>query len=302
MADVFISYAREDKAAADQVARALQASGLEVFWDSEIPPGQTWADYIESKLTMSKVALVLWSAASTKSQWVREEARMGRDKGKLIPVMIDGTPAPFGFGEVQAAELYNWNGDIADPRWTRLQAAVDGAVTRGGGPSRGAAQSPPAPPPPPRPLAPPPGAQQSQQFANAPPSGKAMSPVDYVRKCLRLYVDGKGRARRAEYWWFALFQVVVGLVCVVLDLSLFGTNPATGTPNFILTTLVSLALACPGVSVSARRFHDVGLNGWLVAIGYALAIIWVGTIFLLVVGLLPGQAGANKYGPDPKAS
>ena len=94
MTDVFISYAREDGAQAERIARGLEAMGLSVFWDNEIPPGQTWADYIETKLNQCAAAVVLWSEHSTKSQWVREEARMGRSK--LIPAKLDasdGTPS-----------------------------------------------------------------------------------------------------------------------------------------------------------------------------------------------------------------
>jgi hypothetical protein len=124
MADVFLSYAREDAARAEQVARGLEAAGLDVFWDNEIPPGQTWADYIEQKLTQCKALIVLWSEHSTKSQWVREEARMGRDKGVLIPVMIDSSTPPFGFGEVQAANLAGWNGETDHPGWRRFVEAA----------------------------------------------------------------------------------------------------------------------------------------------------------------------------------
>jgi hypothetical protein len=126
MADVFLSYAREDSARAEQVARGLEQAGLDVFWDNEIPPGTTWADYIEQKLTQCKALIVLWSADSTKSQWVREEARMGRDKGVLIPVMIDNSTPPFGFGEVQAANLAAWNGEADHPGWRRFVDAVQG--------------------------------------------------------------------------------------------------------------------------------------------------------------------------------
>lgn len=124
MADVFLSYAREDTARAEQVANGLTAAGLDVFWDNEIPPGTTWADYIEGKLTQCKALIVLWSEHSTKSQWVREEARMGRDKGVLIPVMIDASQPPFGFGEVQAANLANWGGEADNPNWRRFIDAV----------------------------------------------------------------------------------------------------------------------------------------------------------------------------------
>jgi hypothetical protein len=140
MADVFISYAREDRARAEQIAAALQRMGLEVFWDNEIPPGATWADYIETKLTQCKALVVLWSEHSTKSQWVREEARMARDRGLLIPAMLDATPAPFGFGEVQAADLSQWQGDPNNPEWRRFANAVAGAA------GRAPSQAPPAQP------------------------------------------------------------------------------------------------------------------------------------------------------------
>lgn len=124
MADVFLSYAREDRVRARQVAEGLEANGLSVFWDNEIPPGATWADHIEQKLSGCKAQVVLWSGHSAKSQWVREEARMGRDKGVLIPAMIEPVPAPLGFGEVQAADLSAWNGEADDPTWRRLVQAV----------------------------------------------------------------------------------------------------------------------------------------------------------------------------------
>ena len=128
MADVFVSYAREDSARAGQIARALEAQGLDVFWDTEIPPGQTWSDFIEAKLAVCKVAVVLWSTHSVTSQAVREEARIGRDKGKLIPALIESVSVPLGFGEVQAANLTAWNGDPNAPEWRRLVEAVCSVV------------------------------------------------------------------------------------------------------------------------------------------------------------------------------
>lgn len=124
MAEVFLSYSREDRARAEQVARGLEAAGIDVFWDNEIPPGTTWADYIEQKLGQCKALIVLWSEHSTKSQWVREEARLGRDKGVLIPAAIDKSTPPFGFGEVQAADLSQWSGAADDPNWRRFVDAV----------------------------------------------------------------------------------------------------------------------------------------------------------------------------------
>ena len=303
MADVFISYAREDYSRAEQVARALMAMGLECFWDTEIPPGQTWSDYIEAKLDKARAVVVLWSQHSTRSQWVREEARMGRDKAKLIPAVIDGSPPPLGFGEVQAADLTGWQGQSAHPQWTRFANAVFSAA-RGSAPPQDAAPQP---------------APSAWRAAASPPStaGEDLSPVGYVQKCLRLYFDGKGRARRAEYWWWVAFAVLAALAASVLDIAISGINPVTGAPNAqVVYALVALGLLAPGLSVMSRRFHDVGLSGWLVAgvfgayavgammtaaalpIG-VLVIAAVG-IGVLVVALIPSKPGANQYGPNPK--
>jgi hypothetical protein len=140
MADVFLSYAREDRAKAAQIAEALTAGGYDVFWDVEIPPGVSWADFLQEKLSQCKAALVLWSATSTASQWVREEARLARDHAKLIPVMIDGSQPPFGFGEIHAANLSDWNGEENHVHWRLLLEGVARAV--GTAPSASASAAP----------------------------------------------------------------------------------------------------------------------------------------------------------------
>lgn len=300
MADVFISYAREDHPRAEQVARTLTAMGLDCFWDTEIPPGQTWSDYIEGKLDSARAVIVLWSQHSTRSQWVREEARMGRDKSKLIPAIIDGSPSPLGFGEVQAADLTHWRGEPNHPQWTRFANAVFSAA-RGTAPPQGA---PPAPQ----------AAPSAWRAASSPVSGVAesLSPIGYVQKCLRLYFNGKGRARRAEYWWWVAFAMVAALAASVLDIAISGVNPVTGAPNAqVVYALVALGLAAPGISVLSRRLHDVGLSGWLVAAAVGAMLIAAAMpagllllgavgIAVLVVALIPSKPGANQYGPNPK--
>jgi len=311
MADVFISYAREDQAPATRIAHGLEAMGLDVFWDTEIPPGQTWADYIEGKLSACKVVIVLWSAHSTKSQWVREEARMGRDKSKLIPVMIDGSPAPFGFGEVQAANLAGWTGDPNNADWRRFSQAVQNAA--GGG----AVAAPPPPIAPVAPVAPaytpPPRAQPQVATGEV----EQLSPIGYVQKCFRLFVDGKGRARRAEYWWWVAFFMVAMIIAFAIDGAVGGYNVYTSMPNTqYLSGALYIALIAPGVSVLSRRLHDIGQSGWLAAAivgGYlvggvmTMSLIEAGAVLTLiaalsalVVGLIPSRPGANQYGPNPK--
>lgn len=290
MTDVFISYAREDQPQAERIARGLEAMGLSAFWDNEIPPGQTWADYIEGKLNQCAVAVVLWSQHSTKSQWVREEARMGR--AKLIPARLDAAEAPFGFGDVQSADLSQWSGDYAHPDWRRFANAVYARA-------RGAAA---------------PQSAQQQQAWQAPPqqqggaasgqahqsgAGEQLSPLGYIQKCLRLYVDGKGRARRREYGWFVLAWVVFAIVAMMIDMSIFGFNSYTSAPNGYLVSWLGLAFLAPGISAASRRAHDFGQSGWLAIL---TVVPYIGWIAALVFIFIPGQPGANRYGPDPKAA
>lgn len=317
MTDVFISYAREDTGQAERIARGLEAMGLTVFWDNEIPPGQTWADYIETKLNQCAAAIVLWSANSTKSQWVREEARMGR--AKLIPARLDTSEAPFGFGDVQAADLSQWNGDLNDPQWTRFANAVSakarGAAALDAPPPQQADATPPPPPQAGGWQTPPPNQQQagwSHQGAQA--GGGELSPIGYIQKCLRLYVDGKGRARRREFWWWFAFRFAVAIVAILIDL-MFGYNQYTMLPNSQIVTIVTgLALLPPTVSVASRRLHDSGQSGWIAAAPIILFVVGgmmgalggiftlLGLVAMIVIGVLPGNPGPNQYGPDPKAA
>lgn len=64
-----------------------------------------------------------------------------------------------------------------------------------------------------------------------------------------------------------------------------------------VVALVYFGLLIPGVSVTIRRFHDVGLSGWLILIGL---IPYVGGLFLFVVSLLPSQPCVNVHGAPPK--
>ena len=278
MADVFISYSREDQDRAAQVARGLSALGLECFWDTEIPPGRTWADYIEGKLDQSRSVVVLWSQHSTRSQWVREEARMGKEKAKLIPVLLDGSQPPFGFGEVQAADLSTWRGEPNHPQWRTFANAVYTA-----------ARGEPAP-------------QAAAAAAYAPSSSTAgtnPSPFDHIRNCLANYANGKGRARRSEFGWFVLFVFLVGFAAGMLDVALFGVDPYTGAANSLILTLIAfLVLITPAVAAASRRAHDFGQSGWLAVL---TVIPYLGIIATLAFIFIPGQQGPNQYGPDPKA-
>jgi hypothetical protein len=88
VAHVFLSYAREDKETAHRLADAIEAHGWSVWWDSEIPPGETWDEMIERELGAARCAVVMWSKTSVGKTWVRAEAGEALKRRILIPVLI----------------------------------------------------------------------------------------------------------------------------------------------------------------------------------------------------------------------
>ena len=124
MADIFLSYSKEDRARAASLAAALTEEGWDVFWDRTIPTGKTWRDWIGGKLSDAKCMVVLWSDSSIKSRWVLEEAEIGVQRNMLIPASVDPVPPPLGFGAIQSADLSNWSGSRDAPEFQELCRAV----------------------------------------------------------------------------------------------------------------------------------------------------------------------------------
>ena len=124
------------------------------------------------------------------------------------------------------------------------------------------------------------------------------------------YVDFQGRSRRAEYWWVVLFNILVFTVLGVLLLVLGGIDFDTGDMGpmgfvFIaLMGLYGLAVIIPSISLFVRRLHDINQTGWiylgLVIAGFIPLLGLVASIAQIVIACIPGTAGPNKYGPDPK--
>src|SRR5215213_202591 len=97
MARIFLSYARADEASAKRLARVLEQAGHEVWWDRHIDGGSEFVSEIEQALERADVVLVAWSEHAAKSPWVRDEAGIGRDSGRLLPVALDHSLPPLGF-------------------------------------------------------------------------------------------------------------------------------------------------------------------------------------------------------------
>ena len=127
-ATLFLSYARADEPFARKLATALEQAGFTIWWDAMIEGGAAFGRSIAEALERADAVLVLWSKTSIDSDWVKDEAAQGRDRHRLIPLAIDGTPPPLGFRQYQTIDLSHWNGRRTAPQFASLERAVAAAL------------------------------------------------------------------------------------------------------------------------------------------------------------------------------
>ena len=106
--DIFLSYARVDIDRVRPLVRVLQAEGYSVWWDPEINPGDKFDEVIEVALDVARIVVVVWSVNSVSSRWVKGEARIGAERGVLIPVAIDRVKPPIDLRTIHTADLSDW--------------------------------------------------------------------------------------------------------------------------------------------------------------------------------------------------
>jgi uncharacterized membrane protein YhaH (DUF805 family) len=112
-------------------------------------------------------------------------------------------------------------------------------------------------------------------------TGRHVSFSTSIRTCFQKYFDGSGVATRPEFWWFALFGFLGSLVFALTGLEL-------------LRFLWSLALLCPGITVTVRRLHDTGRSAWWLL----LWITIIGSLVIFVFTLFPSKLINNPYAAD----
>jgi hypothetical protein len=108
MADIFISYAREDRECARVLAETLEHRGWSVWWDHELYAGQNFDLVIEQEIAGARAAIVMWSASSVDSEYVRAEATRARELNKLLPIRIDSALVPLRFANIHTIDLSPW--------------------------------------------------------------------------------------------------------------------------------------------------------------------------------------------------
>lgn len=119
--------------------------------------------------------------------------------------------------------------------------------------------------------------------------------MNYYLQVLKKYATFRGRARRSEYWYFVLFNIIFSIIAMTLDNLLGTAMPRVGYGP--IYGLYTLAIIIPGLAVAVRRLHDVGKSGWFLLIAL---IPVIGAIWLLVLMVTEGNPGENQYGINPK--
>ncbi len=110
--------------------------------------------------------------------------------------------------------------------------------------------------------------------------------MNWYLTVLKKYAVFSGRARRKEYWYFVLFNFIIGVILGFIE-GLSGINPEG--KGSILANIYSLAILIPSIAVGVRRMHDVGKSGWFLLI----------PIYNFILTVTGGDKGDNQYGPDP---
>src|SRR5215203_2857177 len=118
MADVFVSYKREDRARVAPLVESLETAGLSVWWDRDIPGGANWRQTLLTHLDAARCVVVIWSTSSVSAagEFVQEEADRARSRHVLLPIRFDDVTEPLGFGYAQSLDLTQWDGRADDPR------------------------------------------------------------------------------------------------------------------------------------------------------------------------------------------
>ena len=116
-----------------------------------------------------------------------------------------------------------------------------------------------------------------------------MSFASSIKICFSKYAVFSGRASRSEYWWFALFLFIAGIVTSIIDVMIMGYSSENFGP---INAIFSVITFLPGLAVGARRLHDIDRSGWwqllvFTIIGIILLVIWFATA---------GSNKKNKYG------
>ncbi|MGE0046497.1 MAG: toll/interleukin-1 receptor domain-containing protein [Hyphomonadaceae bacterium] len=129
MADVFISYARDDRHRVETLNQALREIDLDVWIDARLTPGESFEAEIRREANLAKAMIVCWSPNAIESNFVHGEAGIGRARNVLIPLRLIACDIPLGFSRLETVDLTHWQGAQDDPEWLRVVKRLEALTT-----------------------------------------------------------------------------------------------------------------------------------------------------------------------------
>lgn len=119
--------------------------------------------------------------------------------------------------------------------------------------------------------------------------------MNWYLKVWKNFFGFDGRARRKEYWFFVLFNIIISIILTIID-KMTGTFNAEAGMG-LLSGIYTLAVIIPSIAVGVRRLHDTDRSGWWLLI---VLVPIIGAIVLIVFMVLDSTPGRNQYGANPK--
>lgn len=140
---IFLSYSRGDRTLVKPIIAALEERGHTVWWDGLLEGGDRFLQVTETALETCDIVLVMWTSTSVNSDWVRDEATRGRERGCMLSASLDGTQPPLGFRQIQYIDLSGQGNPAKRAGFANVTSALDRVADpeEGSAPTRASANS-----------------------------------------------------------------------------------------------------------------------------------------------------------------
>jgi len=124
LADIFVSYASKDRELVRSLVESLEMQNWSVWWDRQLTPGEGFADEIDGEILAARCVVVIWSASSVESRWVKSEALEAMERDILVPIKIEDVRIPVAFKQIQTVNLIGWPDPQQKEDYPALMKAV----------------------------------------------------------------------------------------------------------------------------------------------------------------------------------
>ncbi|MEI9888038.1 MAG: TIR domain-containing protein [Rhizomicrobium sp.] len=255
MADIFISYAREDREWVSKLADAIQAEGYTVWWDWDLLVGKRYRETIETELQVCKATVVVWSQHSIKSDFVRDEAEEGQQRNILVPVLKESVRPPAGFRQLQTADFSTWTGGTGHAEYQRMMKGLSHLIGRPGRSNDEHVDAAPAPIVPPEPTQPVPIAEAAP--APVVPTPAPVAPATVVQAKAPEPVHSPVLAPPAKKPIPVIGYVAIGVVALiaVIFVASFVVAQFTPAPKPKPATILPAVHGTPPASGTSGTAH-----------------------------------------------